>query len=60
MELTPYNVYYYIIIKHIDPKIVKDFVNSVIQKIVILDGKITQILFKNGILHKFLYKPQQQ
>ena len=43
------------IIKHIDAKILKKFVNSVIKKIVVFDGKITEIHFKNGITHKFLY-----
>ncbi len=43
-------------IRKIDTKIVKDFINSVVKKIVILDGKILSILFKNGIEHKFLYE----
>ncbi len=43
-------------IHKIDPKIVKDFVKSIIQKIVIKDGRIISIRFKNGIEHKFLYK----
>ncbi len=43
------------IVKHIDTNILKKFINSVIQKIVVFDGKITEIHFKNGITHKFLY-----
>ena len=43
-------------IQKIDSKIVKDFINSIVKKIVILDGKIVSILFKNGIEHKFLYE----
>lgn len=43
-------------IRKTDPKIVKDFINSVVKKIVIQDGKILSILFKNGIEHKFLYR----
>ena len=39
----------------IDPEIVKEFVQSAIQKVVILDGKIASITFKNGIEHKFSY-----
>lgn len=38
-----------------DPQIVKEFVQSAIQKIVILDGRIAAITFKNGIEHKFSY-----
>ena len=43
-------------IKTIDTKVVKNFVVSIIQKIVIKDGRILSIRFKNGIEHKFLYK----
>jgi DNA invertase Pin-like site-specific DNA recombinase len=41
--------------RKIDTKIIKNFVNSIIKKIVILDGKIVSISFKNGIKHDFLY-----
>lgn len=44
------------LIKKIDPKIIKEFVNSVVQKIVIKNGRVTSIRFKNGLEHKFLYK----
>lgn len=44
------------LIKKIDPQIIKEFVNSVIQKIVIKNGRVTSIRFKNGLEHKFLYK----
>ena len=43
-------------IKESDPKIVRDFVTSVIQNFCILDGKIQSITFKNGIEHRFIYK----
>ena len=43
-------------IKEADPKIVRDFVTSVIQNFCILDGKIRSITFKNGIEHRFIYK----
>lgn len=46
------------LIRKIDPVIVKEFINSVTQKIVIKQGKIASIRFKNGIEHKFLYKEQ--
>lgn len=45
-------------IRNADPQIIKEFVNSIIQKIVILDGRVIQIRFKNGVEHKFLYKDQ--
>ena len=54
--LTKRYVNFDTMIRKIDTKIVKDFINSVVKKIVILDGRILSILFKNGIEHKFLYK----
>ncbi|MEG1894593.1 MAG: recombinase family protein [Oscillospiraceae bacterium] len=45
-------------IRNVDPQIIKEFINSIIQKIVILDGRVMQIRFKNGVEHKFLYKDQ--
>jgi len=43
-------------IRKIDPQIVKDFINSVVQNFCIKDGRIVSILFKNGIEHQFFYK----
>ena len=54
--LTKRYVNFDTMIRKIDTKIIKYFVNSIIKKIVILDGKILSIRFKNGIEHKFLYE----
>ena len=54
--LTKRYVNFDTMIRKIDTKIIKDFINSVVKKIVILDGRILSILFKNGIEHKFLYE----
>ena len=43
------------LIQHIDTNVLKNFIQSVIKKIVVLDGRITSIQFKNGIEHDFLY-----
>lgn len=43
------------VIRILDKRTVKLFINSVIQKIVIFDGKTSEIVFKNGITVKFLY-----
>lgn len=42
-----------------NPAILKDFINSVIQKFCILDGKIESICFKNGITYRFMYKQNE-
>ena len=43
-------------LRKIDTKVVKNFVVSVIQKIVVKDGKIQSICFKNGLEHIFVYR----
>ena len=43
-------------IRAVDPQVIKNVMQSVIKKIVVRDGKITSIMFSNGIEHKFLYK----
>ena len=44
------------LLRSVDSSVIKQLINSVIQKIVILDGRITSIRFKNGIEHRFLYE----
>ena len=43
------------LIQHIDTNVLKNFIQSVIKKIVVWDGRIISIQFKNGIEHDFLY-----
>lgn len=52
-------VNYEAFIRAADPKIVREFVTSVIQNFCILDGKITTITFKNGVEHKFVYRTSE-
>ena len=40
----------------VDAKVLKDFANSVIERIVLLDGRVASIEFKNGLVHEFLYR----
>lgn len=42
-------------IQAVDPQIVKNFMQTIVQKIVVRDGRIMSIMFSNGIEHKFLY-----
>lgn len=48
------------LLRKLDAKTIKEFVNSVVKKIVISDGKIVSIRFKNDIEHKFLYKQENE
>ncbi len=44
------------LIRKIDSRVIKDFVSSVVQKVVIKNGRVMSIRFRNGIEHNFLYK----
>ena len=35
--------------------ILRDFFNTIIGKVIILDSKVMEIQFKNGLVHKFIY-----
>lgn len=43
-------------VRKIDPRIVKDFLRSVVQNFCIKNGRVESIRFKNGIEHTFLYR----
>ncbi len=43
-------------VRSIDPAVIKAFINTVLTKIVVCDGMVTEIHFKNGMVHKFIYK----
>lgn len=43
-------------IRQIDPSIPRSFIKSVIDEIHVSDGKVTAIVFKNGMAHRFFYK----
>lgn len=44
------------LLEETDPRILKDFINSVSSNFCIENGKIRSISFKNGIIHEFAYK----
>ncbi|EHI98002.1 Resolvase domain containing protein [Clostridium sp. DL-VIII] len=50
------NIDYRELLQTIDISLIKDFVNTVINKIEINDKKVYSITFSNGITHRFLYK----
>ena len=43
------------LLKETDPKILKDFINSVSSNFCIKNGRVESITFKNGIIHEFVY-----
>lgn len=46
------------LLKETDPKILKDFINSVSSNFCIKNGRIESITFRNGIIHEFVYKDE--
>lgn len=42
-----------------DPRILKDFINSVSSNFCIKNGRVMSITFKNGIIHEFVYKDEE-
>ncbi len=44
------------IVRTVEPAVVKSFINTVLSKVVISNGHVTEIHFKNGMTHKFVYK----
>ena len=43
-------------IRSIDPSVVKSFLKTVIERIIIYNGKVSEIRFRNGVPLKFTYK----
>ena len=43
-------------IRQIDPSIPRSFIKSIIDEIHTTDGRVTSIVFKNGMTHRFTYK----
>lgn len=40
----------------VEPNVLKEFVLSIIDSIIITDGKVSSIVFKNGLCHTFIFK----
>jgi hypothetical protein len=43
-------------IRKIDPRIIKDFLKSIVQNFCVKNGRIESVRFKNGMEHRFLCK----
>jgi DNA invertase Pin-like site-specific DNA recombinase len=57
MELTSKrDIDYRKLLETVDKEVIKDFIRTVIDKIIVVDKKVYSITFQNGITHKFVYK----
>lgn len=43
-------------VRSVDSKVVKAFIQTIIESIIISDGRVSAIHFKNGLTHTFVYK----
>ena len=56
-KLTDRNyVNYKRLAKSVDAEVLHSFVTSIIDSIIIQDGKVQRITFKNGLSHTFIFK----
>lgn len=39
-----------------DKSVLKSFINSIVKSIVVLNGLVTSVTFKNGLTHEFIYR----
>ena len=42
--------------KSVDAAVLRDFVLSIIDRMTVTDGKISSIVFRNGLCHNFVFK----
>ena len=49
-------VYYRSLASSTSPEVLKEFVQSIVDSIVLTDGHITRLVFRNGLTHDFIWK----
>lgn len=52
-------IYFKNLASSVDPDVLKTYMDTILDSIYTADGKITSIVFKNGLTHKFIYKNMQ-
>lgn len=49
-------IYYKNLATSVDPEILRTYMETILDSMYIIDGRISSIVFKNGLTHKFIYK----
>lgn len=49
-------IYYKNLASNVDPEILRIYMTTIIDSIYLIDGKVSSIVFKNGLTHKFIYQ----
>lgn len=55
-----YNIDYRDLLDAVGVDLIADFIHSVVDKVIIRDKQIESIIFKNGMTHTFIYKPEEK
>lgn len=48
-------IYYRSLASNVSPEVLKTYMNTILDSVYVSNNKITEIIFKNGLSHKFLY-----
>ena len=49
-------IYYKSLASSVDPEILRTYMETILDSVYLTDGRISSIVFKNGLTHKFIYK----
>ena len=49
-------IYFKKLAQSVSPEILKTYMETILDSIMVIDGRISSIVFRNGLTHKFIYK----
>lgn len=49
-------IYYKNLAKNVSPEILQQYMGAILDNVKLIDGRVSSIVFKNGLTHKFIYK----
>ena len=49
-------IYFKKLVQSVSPEILKTYMETILDSIMVIDGRISSIVFRNGLTHKFIYK----
>lgn len=49
-------IYFKNLAQSVSPEILKSYLETILDSVVVIDGRISSIVFKNGLTHKFIYR----
>ena len=49
-------IYYRNLVKNVSPEILQQYMNTILDNVQLVDGRVSCIVFRNGLTHRFIYK----